>query len=443
MSTLPLVPSSADQALSQESGEEPGSRFGAGLWKRVEGHTLYALGDQVVYSFGNMVIAASLSRHCVQTQFGVYILTQRTMDVLIQLSNVLLWGPFTFHLPGMPEARRATYQGSVLHLQLLLCVLFSGALWAAVHWTATPRHADLHGTFSALVLAGAGLLFREFTRRMYFAQMRLREAFWTDAATVLLQIAGVVGLRGTSRFDVQHVLGVLSAAAMLVSLWWWYREWQSWTFQASAVPGDLKQSFRLGRWFLGSNMVYLASAQANPWVLNAYLGGASVGRYAISESLVNIPRVALTSMQNLMGPLLARAQVEGGKSRVRVVVRQMNRILLVASALFACVLVLIGPQVARWIYRSAPGNTRVVAFLLSINLVVYACTLAQSYGLTVLNRADTTLYANGLGLAAQASVCVLFVRSFHVPGAAAALVLGSATAVAARQWFYSREIART
>ncbi len=413
-------------------------RLRAGVSQRLG----YALADQVVYSIGNMVVAAMLSRHCRQREFGIYILTQRTMDVLIQLCNVFLWGPFTFNLPGTPQHRRGTYQGSIFGLQTLFCVVFSMALWCASHWASVPARGIYYGTFAPLVITGGGILFREFTRRMYFSHLRLKEAFWTDVATVVLQIAGVEWLYYTGRLDVAHTLLVLCFGAVAVSFWWIFREWNSFRVEVSATWLDLKMNLHLGRWFLGSNMVFLASSQCNPWVLSALLGGSAVGAYAVCESVVNIPRVALTSMQNVMGPMIARARNEGGRMQLGAIVRKLDRNLLLGSIVFALGILAVGPWVAQLIFKAVPANARLLLAFLAVNLVAYAATLAQSYGLTALGRADTTFYANALGLVVQAAVCFFLVRHLQVPGAAAAMLLGSVVVLGVRGLFFRREMAR-
>ncbi len=412
------------------------------LRTRVSQRLGYALADQVVYSIGNMVVAAMLSRHCRSREFGIYILTQRTMDVLIQVCNVFLWGPFTFNLPGTPEDRRGAYQGSIFGLQIGFCVLLSVALWFACRWASVPARGIYYGTFAPLVLTGGGILFREFTRRMYFSHMRLKEAFWTEVATVLLQVAGVEWLYTTGRLDVAHTLVALCLGAVAVSFWWLFREWHSFRIERAATWLDFKMNLQLGRWFLGSNMVFLASSQCNPWVLSALLGGSAVGAYAVCESVVNIPRVALTSMQNVMGPVIARARNEGGRSELRTVVRKLDRNLLAGSIVFALGILAVGPWVAQLIFKAAPANARTLLAFLAINLVAYAATLAQSYGLTALGRADTTFYANALGLLVQASVCFYLVRHLQVPGAAAAMLLGSVVVLSVRGLFFRREMAR-
>ncbi|MGI4830572.1 MAG: lipopolysaccharide biosynthesis protein [Janthinobacterium lividum] len=442
MSTSPALGLSGEIGSSAASNQR--GRWAAlsrKLKVQVGSRLSYALADQVVYSFGNMVVAALLSRHGGQREFGIYILTQRSMDVLIQFCNVFLWGPFTFNLPSTAEEDKARYQGSIFCLQIAFCMLFTFALWIASRWAATPAHGIYYGTFAPLVLTGGGILFREFTRRMYFSHMRLQEAFWTDMATVFLQVAGVEWLYRTGSLDVTRTLTVLCLGAVVVSFWWLVREWRSFTVGLHATIRDFRLNLQLGRWFLGSNMVFLASSQCNPWVLSALLGGSAVGAYAVCESVVNIPRVALTSMQNVMGPMVARAQKEGGRESLQGVVRKLNRMLLFGSGVFAIAIISVGPWVGRLIFKNVPGNARSVLLLLSINLVAYAATLAQSYALTAMKRADTTFYANTIGLLAQAAVCYLLVRSFHVPGAAAAMLLGSLIVLFVRNWFFQRETA--
>jgi O-antigen/teichoic acid export membrane protein len=439
MSTLPLA--GAPEAIG---GLNRRASWWRGRWEglraKASDRFVYALADQVVYSFGNMVVAALISRHCAQAAFGIYILTQRAMDVLIQISNVLLWAPFTFNLPGTTEERRAGYLGSTFSLQVVLCGAFTLLTWLVARWAGASARVEFDGTFSPLVWTAAGILFREFTRRMYFAQMRFKEAFWTDVATVGLQIGLTYGLWLRHRLDVRNTLWALCAGAVVVSLWWLFREWRTLEVRLVGLWGDLRGNLRLGRWFLGSNLVFLASSQCNPWVLGGMLGSAPVGAYAVCESVVNIPRVAFTSMQNVMGPMLARAEHESGRAGVRAAVKRLDRALFASSAALAVVIWGVGPFVARLIFKAPLVNARTVLLLLSLNLVAFAATLAQSYGLTALGRVDTTLYANLLGLVAQAAACVFLVRRFEVPGAAGALMLGSVVVLLARQWFFQRAV---
>lgn len=338
MSSLPLNPAETGPELQVPGCAVRQTPVPARLLAALKGGRFYALADQVVYSFGNLAVAAALSRYSAPRAFGVYILTQRAMDVLIQLSNVFLWAPFTFHLPSTEPGRRTQYQGSIFVLQIIFCLLATALLGGAAAWSALPGHEDLHETFVALVLPGGSLLFREFTRRLYFAHMRMRAALWTEVATVLLQLAGVALLCSFRQVSVYRTLVALGLGASVVNIWWLFHEWRGLAMERRAIATDMRRDFRLGRWFFGSNMVFLASAQCNPWVLNSMLGGGAVGAYSICESMVNIPRVALTSLQNVIAPTIARAHLEGGRPKVQAVVSKMNRALLAGSGFFCVVL---------------------------------------------------------------------------------------------------------
>ena len=428
MSRLP------EEGLGEETGMWPRAR-------RLVGERMsYALADQVTYSFGNMVVAALFSRHAGAREFGMYILTQRTLAVVIQLCNVFSWGPYTFNMAGIEKARLRLYDGSMVTQQLLGCALSVALLWSAGRWASTPGRGFYYGVFTPLILTSIGILFREFTRRFYFAQMRFRVAFWADVATVGLQIAAVEWLAVMHRLNVISGLGVLSAAATVVSAWWVLSEWDTLEVGWRENLEDMRLNLKLGRWLFGGNMVFMISSQCNPWVLSAMLGGTSVGAYAVCESVVNIPRVALTSMQNVMAPVLARALANGGRAELQRMVAKTDRALLAGSVLFAAGIAAVGPWVARLIFKTVPSNSRVLLVVLALNFVAFAATMAQSYGLTALNKAGYTFYAYLAGLVVQVGVCVWLVRAFALPGAAAAMLMGSLIVLLVRQFYWTREM---
>ncbi|MDE1162926.1 MAG: lipopolysaccharide biosynthesis protein [Acidobacteriaceae bacterium] len=437
MTTLP------EGGIGLEADEVLAAARPLGLWHRAvrmaSDRMGYALADQVVYSFGNMVVAALLSRHAAQREFGIYILTQRSMDVLIQLSNVFLWAPFTFNLPGTEDERKRSFLGSLVMQQVLACVLAALLLWGLGAWSQHGSRLLYRDTFAPLAVTSIAILFREFNRRMYFCYMRFKAAFWTDLATVALQIVGVEALYKTHRLTVPNTLVVLSAGCLIVSIYWLITEWASFVVRLRDTRNDFAHNFRLGRWLLGSNMVFMISSQCNPWVIGSLLGGVSVGAYTKCESVVNIPRVALTSLQNTMAPMLARSYHNGGKPALTRLVSRFNRLLLIGSILFAVGIIAVGPFVAEAIFKGAPANSRVILAVLSLNFVAFAMTMAQSYGLTAMNRARLTFYANLVGMVTQAGVILWLVRSYQLPGAAAALLVGSVVVLFVRQFFYRRE----
>ena len=402
----------------------------------------YALADQVTYSFGNLVQMALISRHCTHWQFGIYILTQRTMDLLIQVCNAFFWSPYTFNLPHQKQRENA-YTGSLVLEQMVCCVLAGLLLFGMSRWAATPARGEYYGVFAPLVLTGVVILFREFTRRIYFAQMRFRAAFWTEVATVGLQLAGMEVLIHMHRLNVETTLWVFALGGGVVSVYWWISEWRSLCFRVRESWADTLLNMRLGRGLAGGNLVFLVSAQCNPWLLGATSGPAAVGIYALCESVVNIPRVALNSLQNVMAPVIARAYANDGKPGLRWIVARYDRMLFLGSASFALLILVGGKYVTGLILLLFKRPVDYVTLaLLAVNFVAFAATLTQSYGLTAVNRAGLTFYANLAGLAAQVIAAVLLVHTMGVRGAALALLVASVVVIAVRQVFYTREMRR-
>jgi O-antigen/teichoic acid export membrane protein len=400
----------------------------------------YALGDQVVFSAGNLAVAALLSRAVPSREFGIFVLTQRSLDVMIQLCNVFMWAPFVYNLPHMKHEREPEYMGSIYLHQTLMCVLVGLLFYAGEKWAHTAGRGLYYGVFNPLVLTAGIIIFREYNRRIYFGQMRFRTAFWTDVATNGLQALGVFVLWRMGRLNVASALWVLAGGAFVVSAYWFASEWKRLTISLRAAWQDLVLNFKLGRWFFGSNMLFTISVQVNPWVLSGLLGGVSVADYSRCEYVTNVPRVALVSLQNVMAPMMARAMADGGKEKLNKLVMKIDKLVLFGSIVCAVIIALIGPWVARLLLKTVPGNARTILILLSLNLIAFSASLAKTYGLSAMDKAGKTFYANAAGFVVQACLCYWFIRWLHVPGAAAALLLGTATVALARHYFYRSEM---
>lgn len=412
----------------------------AGLRGRVNPKFVYALMDQGVVSVGNMVVAAGVARYCGAAEFGIFILGLRSLDVINQLSSVLIWGPYIFNMPGVEEGRRDEYRGSVLLHQLTASAIGVLLLVGFGAWARAAGSAEYSKLFVPLAVPSVAIVFREFTRRMYFAHFRFKEALITDAITVALQIGGVVWLVHRGRLGFVTALWALGGGCLVLVAYWMVRELRGLRFSAGAYGTDLRGNMQLGRWFFGSNMILLGSAQVSPWLLSATGGPVSVAAYAVCESVVNIPRVALTSMQNAMGPTMAQAFAEGGKPALRKVVERMNRLITGGSAVFALGIITLGPWVAGAIYHQRPEHARLILTLLAANLLAYGAALAQSYGLSAINRAQLNFYAAMVGFVVQLAVAFAVIGKMHVPGVALALLVGSVVILAMRWWNWKHEI---
>ena len=411
------------------------------LQKLGSGKLFYALLDQGVVSFGNMVVSASVARHTPSAEFGVFILSLRSLDFINQVCGVFIWGPYTFNMPGLSEARRKPYLGSVLLHQLVGSALGVVTLLVLAALL-SGNGEEYRALFAPLALPSIAIVFREFTRRMYFADMSFRAALVSDAATVGIQTAIVLGLLHENKLHTHTALWALSLACLPAVVYWLLSRRNMFSFGWAECREDFSRNLHLGRWFFGSNMTLLAGQQANPWILSALRGPSVVAGYAVCEAVVNIPRVALVSMQNAMGPSMARAYASGGKNALRQVVRRHGTLITAGTVVFVLGIMTMGPQVAKLIYHFIPADARTILILLSCNLLAYAASLGTSYGLSAMNQARLNFFAALAGLVIQFSLAFFFVNREGATGAAGALLLGSCVVLLVQAGFYIREMRR-
>ncbi len=438
-----LASSSAPTAAVGIAVEEGATGPVASRWRSLlSPKFLFALFDQGIVSFGNMVIAASVARHSPAAAFGLFILALRSIDVINQLSSVLIWGPFIFNLPGLSASRQKQFLGSVLMHQITAALVGIVVVYGLGLFSVHRGDTTYAQLFLPLALPTAAIVFREFVRRIYFAHMRFQHALVTDGITVGLQIAALWALIHFGRLSLPNALWALSVPCAVMVLYWVATEWRTITFSLKAYRSDFKLNLELGRWFFGSNMVLLASAQVSPWVLSATTGPIAVAAFAVCESVVNIPRVALTSMQNMMGPMMARDYAAGGKAALHKVVRRMEWLIISGSIFFAAVIMIFGPWISRAIFHTSPANAREILVLLALNLIAYGAALATSYGLSAMNLAKLNFHPQAIGLVIQVAVVALTVERLGVVGVALGLFLGSIVVLILRARYYHREVAR-
>jgi O-antigen/teichoic acid export membrane protein len=409
---------------------------------RVNLKFVYALLDQGIVSFGNMVVSASVARYCASGDFGIFILALRSLDVINQVCGVCIWGPYTFNLQSMQGERRRLYLGSALAHQAIASGI--GLAWLVLLGLLTSRGSggEYARVFLPLALPSVAIVF---TRRIYFAELRFGRALILDAATVGLQIAGILWMKHDGTLSPERALWALSLSASVVCFYWFATEWKQLAFRKKEIRDDFRMNMQLGKWFFGSNMLYLGSTQLSPWLLSATSGAGSVAAFAVCDQVVNIPRVALTSMQNAMAPSMARAYADGGKPALRKVVKRMDLLIVGGCAVAAVGIVKFGPWISKAIFhkgQSNPHETTSIFVLLALNLLAYAASLAQSYGLSSINRADLNFYAGVFGMVAQLAVAFALVGSRGVPGVVFAAVVGNAVVLAARIIYYLREMRR-
>jgi O-antigen/teichoic acid export membrane protein len=398
---------------------------------------LSVIGDQAVYAATNLVTIIIVGRSCTKTDFGLFVLGLRLIDIVVNMLNVLVWAPYTMLLPFRAAEEKNWYLGSVLVHQLL----FSAILATLMRALATMRITLGDGTsLTQIVVAVSAtvpfIAFREFSRRMYFATLDMQGALVQDLVTSILQLGTLVTVTHLSQLTPARALAIIAFSNAGSALIWVAGPMLASRISLNCTRYHFGENFRLGKWLFGSNTAVLASSQISPWILGLFSGPGAIAGLTACDVVVNIGRTALTSIQNLLGPHLAHVLALKGKGSVRASVAKVTKWLFIGAVLFSAGVFVFGGHLITAIYGGRFSGLGVIAFILSVNLILVASGTPISYALTTGRHANLEFTANFTGVILQLALALAVVPIYGILGACVALMFGNCAVGMLRFMFY-------
>ena len=141
-----------------------------------------------------------------------------------------------------------------------------------------------------LALAGPFITFREYARRVCFAGLQIKTAFWLDAGSALFQGSALLLFAYLGKLSAVHAFGIIGLGACLAGLLWLLRARRSMAFSKAAVTSDLGRNWSFGKWILGGNLALFLGCETYPWILTGLHGTAVVAALAACQGVVGLVR---------------------------------------------------------------------------------------------------------------------------------------------------------
>jgi hypothetical protein len=191
-------PTRADETSSLRAFRSPWrqSLFGfrlASLSERGLFQGLFSLADQGVASITNFVTGVILARACSKEEFGLYMLAFTLILLVTDMQTALIATPYMVYGPRLKGRAQALYSGSTLIHQMAFSIAAMIALGVGVLLTHFGWGPHGIGPVLWVLLAVISLImFREFVRRMCFAQLRVGAALIFDVGIGIAQIGGLL-----------------------------------------------------------------------------------------------------------------------------------------------------------------------------------------------------------------------------------------------------------
>ncbi|WP_116520764.1 lipopolysaccharide biosynthesis protein [Achromobacter insuavis] len=299
------------------------TRFSASGLARLFGSSI---ADQAMLSAANFGVGLILIRYAAEAQYGYYILAFNTMMLLTTLQGTFIGTPMVIRLPGLDQAARRQWMGSLLRDQKWLGA--AGGALALVVALAGWAMGLFDGESTLVVVAAIGLvlaaLYREYLRGILLMYHRPQQVLGADAIYVAVLLAGcALAVRTPVAAAGALLAGTMAALACASVL----RRVLANDIERGAAPGRLREIARMGFWAASGGVIYWLFNQGYNFLTAATLDLAAVAALAASRLTLMPINLLLAGMQKQLTPL-ASDWMHGMGAR-----RTLRRLMLFSLAL--------------------------------------------------------------------------------------------------------------
>lgn len=299
------------------------TRFSASGLARLFGSSI---ADQAMLSAANFGVGLILIRYAAEAQYGYYILAFNTMMLLTTLQGTFIGTPMVIRLPGLDQAARRQWMGSLLRDQKWLGA--AGGALALVVALAGWAMGLFDGESTLVVVAAIGLvlaaLYREYLRGILLMYHRPQQVLGADAIYVAVLLAGcALAVRTPVAAAGALLAGAMAALACASVL----RRVLANDIERDAAPGRLREIARMGFWAASGGVIYWLFNQGYNFLTAATLDLAAVAALAASRLTLMPINLLLAGMQKQLTPL-ASDWMHGMGAR-----RTLRRLMLFSLAL--------------------------------------------------------------------------------------------------------------
>ncbi len=299
------------------------TRFSASGLARLFGSSI---ADQAMLSAANFGVGLILIRYAAEAQYGYYILAFNTMMLLTTLQGTFIGTPMVIRLPGLDQAARRQWMGSLLRDQKWLGA--AGGALALVVALAGWAMGLFDGESTLVLVAAIGLvlaaLYREYLRGILLMYHRPQQVLGADAIYVAVLLAGcALAVRTPVAAAGALLAGTMAALACASVL----RRVLANDIERDAAPGRLREIARMGFWAASGGVIYWLFNQGYNFLTAATLDLAAVAALAASRLTLMPINLLLAGMQKQLTPL-ASDWMHGMGAR-----RTLRRLMLFSLAL--------------------------------------------------------------------------------------------------------------
>ncbi len=400
--------------------------------------SILSLFDQVAASANNFLTGMIIARACTREEFGIYMLCFNFVMFIMDIQTSLISSPYMVYSQRLEAKRRAVYTGSTIILQLLFCAAVAMLMvFAMLIFPGKFKEMGIMDAFNILAFAAMFMLFREFVRRLCFANLQMTEAIRVDIAVAVLQLSGLTWLWITNRASAETAFMVIAAACATASALYLFKNRHSFVFRLSDLGASISKNLSFGGWMFGSTLLWAASMSLYPWLLTWFHGTGAMGIWGACWGVAALANPIMVGIQNFLGPEIVKNFTDDGLYGLKWHVRRKTILYLAAVSPIAIGLIFFGRYLVPFFYGSKYSDSGMIVAVLGIHILVIAASYPVSRALIAIEEARTYFMASFVPLLVTLSCGIFLVHRFGPLGVALGTLLGtSVTAVAMALCFY-------
>jgi O-antigen/teichoic acid export membrane protein len=387
--------------------------------------------DQGVVGAASFLSGVIIGRAGGKEQLGLYALGMTIITLAMEVHYVMVWSPYAVLSQGVKGPARASYRGSTLLYQLALSAIsLLGVVIVGLVTAQGLGPRGLNPVIWTLALVGTLIIFREFARRLCFADLKIKTALWLDGSVALFQVIGLLGFALLGAMSAAGALGIIGCAGGLGALGWFLGARKRFICSGRQAISDLRRNWSFGKWILGAGVASYLSTLTLTWALADWHGATAVGLLAACQAVVGLLNPFLLGTSFFLEPRASQAYVNGGNRELRTfVVKNTVAILIILSPL-GILLFALGDQIVAFIYGSDYGGQQIVVVVLTLNVLLLAVGQAMYYTFLAKGWLDIHLKVHLLRLGISLTLGLWLVYRWELLGVILAFLVGNIVTVA-------------
>jgi len=409
-----------------------------------------ALADQALVSGASFLTTVLIGRSSLPGQLGAYAIATGILIWLVNAQEALISLPYTIQRSNEP-GRAALQAGQAWLLAASLSVIAVFGLGIASFTTLlSERYRDAFPIMLALAGIAPFVMYRDFARRLAFADLRNFEALILDCAVVPGQLGALGWLAWTGRLTSTSALVALGFACAISFIFWCRLVRKRFRLSREGFGDTVRNSWSVGKWLFANQILNALQTQMTLWLVALAVGATATGIYTACLSIALFANPIILGLKNMLWAKAARAFQESGGARLMREAISDAALLGVMLGAFCLPLAFWGDEALTLLYPSnVYGGYGHIVGVLAFSQLLFGISMPAVIALAGMGLVRLNFLAGAIETALLGVVVWLFVFQWGIFGAAYGMLIGCAfrftfrwTLVVAILWWRPRLLER-